>query len=199
MPEHNVTLSTTTRTCNSISVTLIHNLDSQLKGRAVSYCYRLRRAWYLLSMSNAADPTSLELLLRYSSSIWTVFISSWIVVFGALTVRERVRLHGRIPFASTAIKINSRLYSIVSLCFCLVIVLSSVLVPESLEPSIPLGLGAVCRDEIQRQLYHFSKLYEYLDLFLVLATGGSVGLHFAFHHLTVSPRTLPQTVFNLTG
>jgi hypothetical protein len=141
----------------------------------------------------------LELLLRYSSSIWTVVTSSCIVVLGTFTVRERVQLYGRIHIASAAIKINSRLYSIVSLCFCLLIILSSDVVPESPKLPVPWKLEAVHREEIQRQLYHFSKLYEYLDLFLVLANGGSVGLHFAFHHLTVSYRALPKIGCHLTG
>jgi hypothetical protein len=140
----------------------------------------------------------LDLLLRFSTSIWAVFASSVILVHGALTVRESVRHHGQLPLASAAIKINSRIYSISSLCFCFVIVLSSDIVPESLRLRFACETESTSGDTIQRHLYHFSKLYEYLDIFFVLANGGSVGLHFAFHHLTVSSGALQRIRCHLT-
>jgi hypothetical protein len=133
-----------------------------------------------------------KLFLDLSSSIWTVLASSYILIHCAFTVKDNVRLRGRIPIASTAIKINSRLYSIASLCFCLAIIFCSDIVSENLRLWFCGDRDGARGDEIQRQLYHFSKLYEYLDIFLVLANGGSVGLHFAFHHLTVSPRVPPN-------
>ncbi|KAK4112821.1 hypothetical protein N656DRAFT_768379 [Canariomyces notabilis] len=39
-------------------------------------------------------------------------------------------------------------------------------------------------DALARTVYHLSKFYEYLDILSVTAAGGSVGLHFGFHHLT---------------
>ena len=121
----------------------------------------------------------LEILFRLFTSFWTVLASTVIFVSCALAVQKHVRIHGRSPLASRVIKVNSYLYSVASLCFCLAIILSST--PESLK------LWDDGRaDEVQRQLYHFSKFYEYLDIIFVLASGGSVGLHFAFHHLTVS-------------
>ena len=123
----------------------------------------------------------LEILFRLFTSFWTVLASTVIFVYCALAVQKHVRIHGRSPLASRVIKVNSYLYSVASLCFCLAIILSSDPAPESLK------LWDDGRaDEVQRQLYHFSKFYEYLDIILVLASGGSVGLHFAFHHLTVS-------------
>lgn len=35
-------------------------------------------------------------------------------------------------------------------------------------------------------MYYWSKIYENLDVFLVLLSGGTIGEYFAFHHLTVS-------------
>ena len=123
----------------------------------------------------------LEILLRLFTSFWTVLASTFVLACCALAVQKHVRIQGRSPLASRVIKINSYLYSVASLCFCLAIILSSDLAPESLK------LWDDGRaDEVQRWLYHFSKFYEYLDIIFVLASGGTVGLHFAFHHLTVS-------------
>jgi GNS1/SUR4 family len=123
----------------------------------------------------------LEILFHPFTSFWTVLVSTFVLVYCALTVQKHVRIHGRSPFAARVIKVNSYLYSFASLCFCLAIILSSDLAPESLK------LWDDGRaDKVQRWLYHFSKFYEYLDIIFVLASGGSVGLHFAFHHLTVS-------------
>src|SRR3954470_22963279 len=123
----------------------------------------------------------LKFLFRIFSSFWTILASTFILVYCALAAQRHARIHGRSPFAARAIKVNSCLYSVASLCFCLAITLSSDPTPENLK------LWDDGRaDGVQRQLYHFSKLYEYLDIIFVLASGGSVGLHFAFHHLTVS-------------
>lgn len=123
----------------------------------------------------------LEIFFHLFTSFWTVLASTFVLVYCALTVQKHVRIHGRSPFAARVIKVNSYLYSFASLCFCLAIILSSDLAPESLK------LWDDGRaNEVQRWLYHFSKFYEYLDIIFVLASGGSVGLHFAFHHLTVS-------------
>lgn len=115
------------------------------------------------------------------TSFWTVLASTFVLVYCALAVQRHVRIYGRSPLAARVIKVNSYLYSVASLCFCLAIILSSGPAPESLKP-----WDDGRADEVQRQLYHFSKFYEYLDIIFVLANGGSIGLHFAFHHLTVS-------------
>lgn len=41
-------------------------------------------------------------------------------------------------------------------------------------------------DQKLRYVFHASKLYEYVDIFNVLAAGGVVNAHFAIHHFTVS-------------
>jgi hypothetical protein len=41
-------------------------------------------------------------------------------------------------------------------------------------------------DRKLRFIFHTSKLYEYVDIFNVLAVGGVVNAHFAIHHFTVS-------------
>lgn len=39
-------------------------------------------------------------------------------------------------------------------------------------------------DHALAKVFHYSKLYEYVDIINVLASGGSVNTHFWFHHLT---------------
>jgi hypothetical protein len=36
-----------------------------------------------------------------------------------------------------------------------------------------------------RYIFHASKIYEYADIFNVLAAGGVVNVHFGIHHFTV--------------
>jgi len=123
----------------------------------------------------------LEILFRVLTSFWAVLASTFVLAFCALAVQKHVRIQGRSPLASRVIKVNSYLYSVASLCFCLAIILPSDSTPKSLRL-----WDDGHADAVQRQLYHVSKFYEYLDIIFVLANGGSVGLHFAFHHFTVS-------------
>jgi hypothetical protein len=82
---------------------------------------------------------------------------------------------------------NNRIYSLASLILFLAIVLSL------LEPLHLTSVKAILcssppdRDEPLRHIFHISKLYEYIDIFNVLAVGGLVNTHFWVHHFTVSP------------
>ncbi|KAK3307370.1 uncharacterized protein B0T15DRAFT_510652 [Chaetomium strumarium] len=81
-----------------------------------------------------------------------------------------VRLNGSSKtIAPTFMKYNNRLYSLASLVLLLLILLSG------MNPQY---------DATARTLFHASKFYEYLDILSVTAAGGSVNLHFGFHHLT---------------
>lgn len=52
---------------------------------------------------------------------------------------------------------------------------------------------------VARLLYHYSKFYEYWDVFLVAAQGKPVGLHFFFHHLTTPWFTVARVVNSWEG
>jgi hypothetical protein len=54
---------------------------------------------------------------------------------------------------------------------------------------------------LPRLVYHYSKFYEYLDIFLVILQGKSnmIGLHFAFHHLTTPWYTTMRVARHFRG
>lgn len=108
-------------------------------------------------------------------------MSSITLIVLGLLIQRHVGANGRIPIARAILIANSYLYAAASLWFCSVII-SSLMVAPHKEVGPP---GWLDSDEALRNVYHFSKLYEYLDIWLVLANGGDVGLHFAIHHLTV--------------
>lgn len=87
-----------------------------------------------------------------------VFISCW------SAVSRYVSSNGPIPHARTLIWLNSWLYAAASL-------------------ALLAAINSPYQDEA-RYLYHYSKFYEYIDILLVRGTGGSIDLHFGFHHLT---------------
>lgn len=102
------------------------------------------------------EPSPLGLMLLQS----TVFVVVW------ASLQGDVRRHGPIDQAKTFTRINSRLYALVSTTLLALIVFTPALDAET------------------RLIYHCSKFYEYVDVLGVKAGGGSIGLHFAFHHLT---------------
>ncbi|KAF8989412.1 hypothetical protein BDQ17DRAFT_1373222 [Cyathus striatus] len=50
-----------------------------------------------------------------------------------------------------------------------------------------------------RLIFYLSNFYEYLDIVLVLWSGGSIGLHFWFHHLTTPYLTYARTICKPDG
>ncbi|PGH15035.1 hypothetical protein AJ79_02717 [Helicocarpus griseus UAMH5409] len=109
-----------------------------------------------------------------------------------------VRKNGPIPYTSTLIKLNNRIYALASLLFCLALVLSFEPILQLLgnnnnnveqnDRSAPwlyrFGTYVHDHDGQMRYIYHVSKVYEYIDVLLVLAGGGQIGWHFGVHHLT---------------
>jgi hypothetical protein len=100
-----------------------------------------------------------------------------------LSLHIYVRHYGPISVARRIIKVNSWIYTIVSLLMFLLVIAA---------PSSPTGPGTGTTKEYHhlfpaastRYIYHLSKFYEFLDIFLVCAAGSPINLHFAFHHLT---------------
>lgn len=88
-----------------------------------------------------------------------IFVITWIAI------DHYVSRHGPIAQAKAFTLINSWAYSTASFILLFLI----------LSPS---------HDETARRLYHASKFYEYVDVLGVRAGGGTIDLHFGFHHLT---------------
>lgn len=124
------------------------------------------------------------------ASPYTLYTTSILSSFLARAIISHVKKNGSISFASTMIKYNSYLYSIFSLFLCMGITASTW--DEILRASHPSIRSMICSssssafDQKLRYVFHASKLYEYVDIFNVLAAGGVVNAHFAIHHFTVS-------------
>lgn len=121
------------------------------------------------------------------TSLPHIYISSGVFVILAFFIRSISPLDG--SFATKLLEFNSRFYAGCS-------ILLGLLVSASV-----LGERKDDLDMMARYLYHISKQYEYLDIFLVTAVGGLVGIHFALHHLTVSwsPSLLLMTMRQFTN
>jgi hypothetical protein len=116
----------------------------------------------------------------FSNSLALMGLQTAAFVMAWLTIHRRVSRRGPIPYASSISRIHNRIYSVLSL-----VMLFLILTPQ---------LGAQART-----LYHYSKFYEYLDLLLVRASGGFIGLHFGIHHLTTPYLTFFRVVQNSVG
>src|SRR5262245_1676276 len=102
------------------------------------------------------------------NSLSALLISSIALVSFGVLLRRRVRTGGRIPLARAIIVANSYLYAAASLWFCLAVASSLSATPHK-ETGPSRWLDHYGSAEAQRNMYHFSKLYEYLDVWLVLA------------------------------
>lgn len=131
--------------------------------------------------------STLESLL---DSPYTLYITSLTSFILARAINSHVKKNGPITFAPTVIKYNSNLYSIFSFFLCMGIAAS--LWDELSAASKPSIRTLICSspppeiDKKLRYIFHVSKLYEYVDIFNVLAAGGVVNAHFAIHHFSVS-------------
>jgi hypothetical protein len=132
---------------------------------------------------------SLTSILASPKPLYTASVVSFLI---ARLIIHRVKAHGPIPLAHTIIKYNSILYSILSLLLLLAIISSQWKDLSQASSSFSLK-SAICSasnselDTKLRYLYHASKIYEYVDIFNVLAAGGVVNAHFGVHHFTVRP------------
>jgi len=101
-----------------------------------------------------------------------------------ILLSSRIKRHGPFKHAPRTMKYNSLLYSLFSLILCL-----SILSTFPLHP-----LPSICTSPSPRPsefeeklglIFHYSKIYEYVDIFNVIAAGGVVNVHFRVHHFTV--------------
>ncbi|KAM5341752.1 hypothetical protein ACJ41O_014783 [Fusarium nematophilum] len=114
----------------------------------------------------------LDLTLTLLST--AIFLASWQII------RLHVAAHGPINQARIITKINSWFYSAASLAFILLLTFPSL-------------------DHQARHVFHLSKLYEYIDVLGVCATGREIDLHFGFHHLTTPYLTLVRVIWYSEG
>ncbi|KAK9242301.1 hypothetical protein V1506DRAFT_547951 [Lipomyces tetrasporus] len=115
----------------------------------------------------------------------------------AVLLHRHIQSHAAFPIAPVLIKFNSRFYAAISLWFFLTILVSRMTSSQSV--GIRYVNWLLPTETSRRYAYHLSKFYEYLDIFLVLANGGQVGLHFAFHHLTTPILTYVRVLQHYEG
>jgi hypothetical protein len=138
-----------------------------------------------------------SLLESLVTSPYTLFTTSILSFIIARVIVLQVKTNGPTPFASSVIKYNSYTYSIFSLFLCMGIT-GSILdeISNTSQYSVRTLICSSSQSKLDkklRYLYHASKLYEYVDIFNVLAAGGVVNAHFAIHHFTVSPSPVPTS------
>ncbi|KAH8678853.1 hypothetical protein BGZ60DRAFT_402004 [Tricladium varicosporioides] len=123
-------------------------------------------------------------------------LSTLLLLSTTTLIRRRVEIHGSNPAFPKTTKFNSIVYSFFSLVLCLAL-LYSILIPMTSEKStwgtLICYLPTMKLDHALAKVFHYSKLYEYVDIINVLASGGSVNTHFWFHHLTVPCPPLKKT------
>ena len=114
--------------------------------------------------------STLESLLASPTALVSTSILSFIL---ARAIISRVRKNGPIPYAPKVIKYNSYAYSIFSLFLCMNVTASIWdEISRSSDPSITALICSSSSSKFDRKLryfYHASKIYEYVDIFNVLA------------------------------
>ncbi|KAL2863185.1 uncharacterized protein BJX67DRAFT_384930 [Aspergillus lucknowensis] len=108
-----------------------------------------------------------------------------------LLIHLYVRTNGPIPGTRAVIKANSWFYATMSLLM-LIATLTTTTTPNNTDDDDNKAFPV-------RYTYHVSKFYEFLDILLVAASGGHIGLHFGFHHLTTPYLTFFRFLNNPAG
>jgi hypothetical protein len=67
------------------------------------------------------------------------------------------------------------------------------------SPSLILDIIRADNAFLARLVYHYSKIYEYWDIFLVVRQGNEVGVHFFFHHFTTPWFTMARVINSSEG
>ncbi|KAI0813502.1 hypothetical protein GGR55DRAFT_634750 [Xylaria sp. FL0064] len=136
------------------------------------------------SLSRRAHGKTLPLFIRPTVDMATVpilmVVQTLCFVVVWLVIDRYVSRHGLISGAQKLNKVHSCVYSAVS--------------------AILLFLTLSHRyNDTAHTLYHLSKFWEYIDVLTVRAGGGSIDLHFGFHHLTTPYLTFFRVLQNSEG
>ncbi|KIJ23016.1 hypothetical protein M422DRAFT_276490 [Sphaerobolus stellatus SS14] len=133
-----------------------------------------------------------------------ILVYSGFFAVSALLTHLYVKRNGPIPFATPLRTLNNALYASFSFYFAIQLSLSvyswarlaSFRYPSELEVARSLLTETLPdRSDMRlRYIYHISKFYEFIDIILMIATGGNVGLMFGFHHMTAGSPSL-STLF----
>jgi GNS1/SUR4 family len=125
----------------------------------------------------------------------SVFFSSFLFVGTYLGLEKAVVNRGPSQKAATMMTIHNSVQVLLSLTILSLILATAVPIPWA---SI-LEIARADDASLARLVYHYSKFYEYVDIFLMAAQGKPVGLHFFFHHLTTPWFTVARVVNSWEG
>ncbi|KIJ40294.1 hypothetical protein M422DRAFT_256848 [Sphaerobolus stellatus SS14] len=138
-----------------------------------------------------------------------ILVCSGFFAASALLTHLYVKRNGPIPFATPLRTLNNTLYALFSFYFAIQLTLSvyswarlaSFRYPSGLEVARSLLTETLPgRSDMRlRYIYHISKFYEFIDIILMIATGGDVGLMFGFHHMTTPYLTYARCIYYPPG
>ena len=114
-------------------------------------------------------------------TLYATLASIFFLFLTAPKILHHVRAHGPAPWATKAVRLNARFFSLFSLCLFLSIVLPSK--PLANRTGIPLPS---LTDSTLRYIYHLSTISDSVSALLTLSAGGGVNRHSMVYHLTVS-------------
>ena len=121
----------------------------------------------------------------------SLLVSSLIFFVIAQSIHRYVSSHGPIPKSPTALKLVDCFYAIFSFLMMAAILAEATNQIPFKDRWPPFAKGEPPEQNkvtfsVVGYVYHLSKTWEYIDVFLLIAVGGRVGTHMAVHHLTVS-------------
>jgi hypothetical protein len=110
---------------------------------------------------------------RPLTSLQSVILTTGPFVFLWSILRGYISRNGPLGFARPLTRLNSQLYALFSLALAYLILNDVFHFSELDINSSDLAYA-----------YHLSKIYEYIDVFNLVAAGTEIGPHMAFHHIT---------------
>ena len=143
------------------------------------------------------------------TSLQTVILTTGPFLFIWSLLRQYTIRNGAFPIASILISVNSQLYALFNALLSYLLIQSYInsqhsLVGEAVTVTLPFGLSipfvnkTILTISDLGLIYHYSKIYEYIDVLLMVAEGKVIGEHMAFHHVT-TPFLTYFRVLNCSG
>jgi len=111
---------------------------------------------------------------RPLTTLSSVILTSGPFIFLWSTLKGYVGRHGPMTLARQFTRLNNQLYALFSLGLGYLILNDMFHFQEDVK---------VASSDLA-YIYHLSKIYEYMDVFNLVAQGVTIGPHMAFHHLT---------------
>ena len=143
------------------------------------------------------------------TSLPSLILTTGPFLFAWSLLRQYTTKNGPSRIASTLITINSQVYALFSALLSYLLIQSYLNTQHALPGqaavvTLPLGLSIPYLNRTTLTIadlgliYHYSKIYEYADVLLLVAQGKVIGQHMAFHHIT-TPFLTYFRVLNCSG